>query len=165
MPPQSDAIENSGIVGTATPQSGEHAMIVKGRRILTWSHYERLLQVSDTTARAWYEKEAIEQSWSVKTLRRNISTQYYDRMLLSTDKDSVKLEMQEKTNLYQKKYEFLRNPIIADFLGMEENREYLESELEKNIIANLEMLCANRFENWENNTSRCGTNGHVCSYV
>ena len=125
-------------MGTTTPQSGEHAMIVKGRRILTWSHYERLLQVSDTTARAWYEKEAIEQSWSVKTLRRNISTQYYDRMLLSTDKDSVKLEMQEKTNPYQNKYEFLRNPIIADFLGMEENREYLESELEKNIIANLE---------------------------
>ena len=113
-------------------------MIVKGRRILTWSHYERLLQVSDATARAWYEKEAIEQSWSVKTLRRNISTQYYDRMLLSTDKDSVRLEMQEKTNPYQNKYEFLRNPIIADFLGMEENREYLESELEKNIIANLE---------------------------
>lgn len=126
------------IVGTTTPQSGEHAMIVKGRKILTWSHYERLLQVSDTTARAWYEKEAIEQSWSVKTLRRNISTQYYDRMLLSTDKDSVKLEMQEKTNPYQNKYEFLRNPIIADFLGMEENREYLESELEKNIIENLE---------------------------
>ena len=66
------------IVGIITPQSREHAMIVKGRRILTWSHYERLLQVSDATARAWYEKEAIEQSWSVKTLRRNISTQYYD---------------------------------------------------------------------------------------
>ena len=77
------------IVGMTTPQSGEHAMIAKGRRILTWSHYERLLQVSDTTARAWYEKEAIEQSWSVKTLRRNISIQYYDRMLLSTDKDSI----------------------------------------------------------------------------
>ncbi len=126
------------IVGSASPQSGEHAMIVKGKRILTWSHYERLLQVLDTTARAWYEKEAIEQSWSVKTLRRNISTQYYDRMLLSTDKDSVRLEMQEKTNPYQNRYEFLRNPIIADFLGMEEDREYLESELEKNIIENLE---------------------------
>ena len=74
-------------------------------------------------------------------------------MLLSTDKDSVKLEMQEKTNPYQNKYEFLRNPIIADFLGMEENREYLE------------MLCANRFENWENNTSRCRADGHVCSDV
>ena len=61
-------------MGTSPSQSGEHAMIVKGRRILTWFHYERLLQVSDTTARVWYEKEAIEPSWSVKTLRRNIST-------------------------------------------------------------------------------------------
>lgn len=138
LTPQSNIGDNSGIVETLTPQSGECATIVKGRRILTWSHYERLLQVPDATARAWYEKEAIEQSWPVKTLRRNISTQYYERMLLSSDKEAVESEMKEKTNSYQKKYEFLRNPIIADFLGMEENREYLESELEKNIIGNLE---------------------------
>lgn len=136
--PQSDSSLNTEIVGTTTPQSGEYATIDKNRKILTWSHYERLLQVSDPAVRNWYEKEAIEQSWSVRTLRRNISTQYYDRMLLSSDKSSVETEMKEKTNPYQKKYEFLRNPIIADFLGMEENRDYLESELEKNIIKNLE---------------------------
>ncbi|PHU41293.1 hypothetical protein CSX00_01490 [Pseudobutyrivibrio ruminis] len=136
--PQSDSSLKTEIVGTATPQSGEYATIDKNRKILTWSHYERLLQVSDPVVRNWYEKEAIEQSWSVRTLRRNISTQYYDRMLLSSDKSSVETEMKEKTNPYQKKYEFLRNPIIADFLGMEENRDYLESELEKNIIKNLE---------------------------
>ncbi|WP_028236485.1 PDDEXK nuclease domain-containing protein [Pseudobutyrivibrio sp. MD2005] len=136
--PQSDSSLKTEIVGTATPQSGEYATIDKNRKILTWSHYERLLQVSDPAVRNWYEKEAIEQSWSVRTLRRNISTQYYDRMLLSSDKSSVETEMKEKTNPYQKKYEFLRNPIIADFLGMEENRDYLESELEKNIIKNLE---------------------------
>ena len=138
LTPQSNIGDNYGIVETLTPQSGECATIVKGRSILTWSHYERLLQVPNAKARAWYEKEAIEQSWSVKTLRRNISTQYYERMLLSTDKEAIESEMKEKTNSYQKKYEFLRNPIIADFLGMEENREYLESELEKNIIGNLE---------------------------
>lgn len=138
VPPQSDSSLKTEIVGTVTPQSSEYATIDKNRKILTWSHYERLLQVSDEAARNWYEKEAIEQSWSVRTLRRNISTQYYDRMLLSNDKSSVETEMKEKTNPYQKKYEFLRNPIIADFLGMEENRDYLESELEKNIIKNLE---------------------------
>ena len=136
--PQSDSSLKTEIVGTTTPQSGEYATIDKNRKILKWSHYERLLQVSDPAVRNWYEKEAIEQSWSVRTLRRNISTQYYDRMLLSSDKSSVETEMKEKTNPYQKKYEFLRNPIIADFLGMEENRDYLESELEKNIIKNLE---------------------------
>ena len=138
VPPQSDSSLKTEIVGTATPQSGEYATIDKNRKILTWSHYERLLQVSDPAVRNWYEKEAIEQSWSVRTLRRNISTQYYDRMLLSSDKSSIETEMKEKTNPYQKKYEFLRNPIIADFLGMEENRDYLESKKKKNIIKNLE---------------------------
>lgn len=44
---------------------------------LTWSHYRALLQVHDETARNWYEKEAYEQTWSVRTLQRNIDTQYY----------------------------------------------------------------------------------------
>ena len=63
-------------VGTATPQSSQYSIFIEDRRFLSWSHYERLLQVSDSAARLWYEKEALEQSWSVRTLRRNISTQY-----------------------------------------------------------------------------------------
>lgn len=136
--PQSRLSDKKENVGAVTPQSGQYSIFIENRRFLSWSHYERLLQVSDSDARLWYEKEALEQSWSVRTLRRNISTQYYERILLSTDKSSVEQEMIEKTSPYQQKYEFLRNPIIADFLGMEENREYLESELEKNIIENLE---------------------------
>lgn len=136
--PQSRLSDKKENVGTATPQSGQYSIFIEDRRFLSWSHYERLLQVSDSAARLWYEKEALEQSWSVRTLRRNISTQYYERILLSTDKSSVEQEMIEKSSPYQQKYEFLRNPIIADFLGMEENRVYLESELEKNIIENLE---------------------------
>ena len=54
------------IVGTLSPQS------LTSLPMLSWSHYERLLQVSDPNAREWYEKEAIAQSWSVRTLRRNI---------------------------------------------------------------------------------------------
>ena len=61
--------------------------------------YERLLQVPDENTRTWYEKEAIEHSWSVRTLRRIINTQYYDRMLLTIDKDSVEAKMLEKANL------------------------------------------------------------------
>ena len=56
-------------VGTATPQSGQYSIFIEDRRFLSWSHYERLLQVSDSAARLWYEKEALEQSWSVRTLR------------------------------------------------------------------------------------------------
>ena len=51
------------------------------KNLLSWSHYRALLQVNDNDARDWYEKEALEQTWSVKTLQRNISSQYYYRML------------------------------------------------------------------------------------
>ena len=49
--------------------------------LLSWSHYAALLQVKDEKARDWYEKEAVEQTWSVRTLQRNISSQYYYRIL------------------------------------------------------------------------------------
>lgn len=137
--PQSSAGTESKIVGTASPQSEQGvAMVRTDKELLSWSHYERLIQVVNSDARKWYEDEALEQSWSVRTLKRNIDTQYYERMLLSADKTSVHNEMIQKTEAYQHKYEFLRNPVIAEFLGMDENKSYHESELEANIISNLE---------------------------
>ena len=86
---------------------------------LTWSHYRTLLQVHDETARKWYEKEAYEQTWSVRTLQRNIDTQYYYRMLQSQDKKAVEAEMREKTSSYQNdKLEFIKNPVVVEFLGL-----------------------------------------------
>lgn len=58
----------------------------KSVALLSWSHYNVLLQVKDKTARDWYEKEALKQTWSVRTLQRNISSQYYYRMLQTQDK-------------------------------------------------------------------------------
>lgn len=55
----------------------------KCSKILTWTHYRVLLQVHDDEARNWYESEAIRETWSVKTLQRNIDTQYYYRLLKS----------------------------------------------------------------------------------
>ena len=66
------------IVDTACRQSGV---------LLSWSHYRTLLQVKDPEARDWYEKEAAEQAWSVRTLQRNISSQYYYRMLGTQKKE------------------------------------------------------------------------------
>ena len=54
---------------------------------MSWTHYRTLLQVSDKEARDWYEKEALEQTWSVQTLQRNISFQYYYRMLQTQRQD------------------------------------------------------------------------------
>ena len=61
--------------------------------LLSWTHYRTLLQVFDKQARDWYEKEAFEQTWSTRTLQRNIDTQYYYRLLKSQVKEPVIKEM------------------------------------------------------------------------
>lgn len=106
---------------------------------LSWSHYRALLQVADSAARNWYEKEAYEQTWSVRTLQRNINTQYYYRILQSQHKELVKQEMLEKTSDFQNdKLEFIRNPVIAEFLGLSSNTDFTETELETSIISNIQ---------------------------
>ena len=118
------------IVATLGQQSG---------RILSWSHYRVLLQVEDKAARDWYEKEAAEQTWSVRTLQRNISSQYYYRMLETQKKELVEREMKELTSPYQNdKLEFIKNPVVAEFLGFAQNTDFTESDLEKSILSNLQ---------------------------
>ncbi len=107
--------------------------------LLSWSHYAVLLQVNDKAARDWYAKEAAEQTWSVRTLQRNISSQYYYRLLKSQNKEPIEQEMKELTTSYQAdKLEFIKNPVIAEFLGMEQDTSFTETELEASIITNLQ---------------------------
>jgi hypothetical protein len=68
--------------------------------ILSWTHYERLMRVTKREARDWYMKEAATQMWSYRTLNRNISTQYYERLLLSQVKGGVEEEMKQKTAVF-----------------------------------------------------------------
>lgn len=70
-------------------------------RILSWSHYKRIMQVSSEAARNWYIKEASEQMWSYATLNRNISTQYYERLLMSQQKEPVVAEMKALTRDFE----------------------------------------------------------------
>ncbi len=107
--------------------------------LLSWTHYRVLLQVPDETARNWYAKEAAEQTWSVKTLQRNISSQYYYRMLQTQTQQAVETEMKQLTADYQvDKLEFIKNPIIAEFLGLSSNTDFTESDLESSILSNLQ---------------------------
>ena len=108
-------------------------------RILTWSHYKRLMQVSNANARAWYQKEAAEQMWSYRTLDRNIGSQYYERLLLSQHKDVVEGEMKALTaSLGNDSMEFIKNPTVAEFIGLAPNTDFTESDLESAIISNLQ---------------------------
>ena len=107
--------------------------------ILSWTHYRILLQVEDKKARDWYEKEAAEQTWSVRTLQRNVSSQYYYRMLQTQKQELVEKEMKELTSEYQNdKLEFIKNPVVAEFLGLASNTDFTESDLEKSILTNLQ---------------------------
>ena len=127
------------IVPTLTTQSQKGGIVpTLTAQLLSWSHYEKLLQVHDKEARDWYAKEAFEQTWSIRTLQRNISTQYYYRLLKSQDKSGVEKEMKELTSHYQDKLEFIKNPIVAEFLGMQERTSFHESDLEQFIIGNLQ---------------------------
>ena len=116
-----------------------HSACGKSLPLLSWSHYRTLVQVHDVTAREWYTKEATEQTWSVKTLQRNISSQYYYRLLKSQNKEPVENEMKELTAEYQAdKLEFIKNPVIAEFLGLGQNTGFTETELETSIISNIQ---------------------------
>ena len=108
-------------------------------RLLPWSHYERLIRVEDKKAREWYTKEAFEQGWSFRTLNRNINTLYYERLLMSKKKQPVVNEMQDKTKAYQQdKLEYIKSPVVMEFLGLPSDSSLKESKLESAIIDNLE---------------------------
>lgn len=103
---------------------------------LSWSHFQRVLKVSNENARNYYLQEAVENTWSVRTLDRNISTLYYERIIASKDKTLVKNEMIEQNNLNPN--EFIKNPTVLEFLNLPTNKSYTEAELEKALIDNLQ---------------------------
>ncbi|NEG78375.1 PDDEXK nuclease domain-containing protein [Bifidobacterium avesanii] len=116
-----------------------HSPSGKSHPLLSWTHYRVLLQVADKAARDWYVKEAAEQTWSVRTLQRNVSSQYYERMLLSQRPEAVKAEMERITKPLQgDRLEFVKNPVVAEFLGLAPNADLTETKLESSIIANLQ---------------------------
>lgn len=106
---------------------------------LTWSHIRTLLRVTNEDARMWYLNEAAQQMWSVRTLDRNISSQYYHRLLQSPQKEAVITEMKSLTASYeQDKLEFIKNPVVAEFLGLAPNMDFTESKLESAILTHIQ---------------------------
>ena len=104
---------------------------------LTWSHFQKVLRISDKKARIFYLTEAAENMWSVRTLDRNISTLYYDRIVASIDKKTVEDEMKDKTKKLQTE-EFIKNPVVLEFLDLPTNMSYTENELEKALTDDIQ---------------------------
>ena len=99
---------------------------------LTWTHIFRTLRIGDETAIRWYLENASREMWSVRTLSRNISTQYYERHfhqpVLPAEKSDAKIPAKE---------EILKSPLIAEFLGFKADESLSEQELEASIITHL----------------------------
>ena len=104
---------------------------------LNCSHFRSLLHVDDENVRIWYLNEAAKEGWSSRTLDRNISTQYYYRLLNAPEKDPVLREMIGKTAALQNPEEIIKSPVIAEFPGFRPEDSYLESELESSIITHI----------------------------
>lgn len=104
---------------------------------LTWTHIQKVLRVFNEKARIFYLTEAAENMWSVRTLDRNISTLYYDRIVASIDKKTVEDEMKEKTKKLQAE-EFIKNPVVLEFLDLPTNMSYTESQLEKALTDDIQ---------------------------
>ena len=113
------------------------AMTAKSPIRLSWTHYRIILQEQNAEARTWYENEAANEMWSTRTLQRNVSSQYYHRMLKSQDKAVVHDEMVKLTPPLQDRLEYLKTPVVAEFLGFKNNTAYTESDLEQRIIDHL----------------------------
>ena len=110
---------------------------------LTWSHIQAILGEKNESARWWYIAEAAQQMWSVKTLERNVGSQYYHRLLASTDKTAVSREMEELTANYNvaiSPAQYIKSPMVTEFLGIAKDATYTESELESALISHLQQF-------------------------
>ena len=104
---------------------------------LTWTHYAELLGVSDDISRSFYEKQAINENWSVRELKRQINSSLFERLALSRDKAGV-LKLSEKGQIISKPRDIVKDPFILEFLQIPEEHRMTESKFEQKIIDNLQ---------------------------
>lgn len=103
---------------------------------LSWSHYLELIKIDEEQKRNFYLNECINSRWSVRELQRQIDSLLYERLTLSADKNKI-LELSEKGQVLKTSKDLVKDPFVLEFLDIKENTDYLESDLEKNIIEHL----------------------------
>ena len=108
---------------------------------LSWTHYRTLIRIENQDARDWYIKETIENNWSTRALERQVSKLYYERLLSSSDKQTLVVEANEKINELQTSdiKNYLRDPYIFDFLNLP-SESLLETNIEQALIDNLQQF-------------------------
>ena len=112
-------------------------VLLKDRFSLGWSHYVTLLTIDNPEERRFYELEAAGNGWSVRELERQINSSLYERLALSRDKEEVR-RLASEGQVVEKASDLIKNPLVLEFLGLEEKPGYSESELETAIIDRLQ---------------------------
>ena len=103
---------------------------------LSWSHYLELIKIEEEPKRSFYFNECINTKWSVRELQRQRDSLLYERLIISADKEKI-LELSEKGQILKSSKDLVKDPFVLEFLDIKENTNYIESDLEKNIIEHL----------------------------
>ena len=103
---------------------------------LTWSHYLELIKIKEKAKRDFYMHECINSNWNVRELQRQRTTLLYERLVNSKDKSKL-LELSTKGHKIYESKDIIKDPFVLEFLDIKENTNYLESDLEKNILEHL----------------------------
>lgn len=107
------------------------------RTQLNWSQYKLLISIDDSDKREYYELEAVNNCWTGRELERQINSLLYERLLLSSDKESV-LAVARKQRIPQSPKEVIKDPMVLEFLGLERKAKYYEGDLENALITHLQ---------------------------
>lgn len=100
---------------------------------LSWTHYQALMRIENRDERDFYEREAIRENWSVKTLKRQYGSSLYERLALSRNKDEV-MRLAQEGAIPQKPEDLLKSPFVLEFAGLEDKAAYHESGLESAVV-------------------------------
>jgi predicted nuclease of restriction endonuclease-like (RecB) superfamily len=104
---------------------------------LSWSHYLVLMRIDNDDERRFYEIEAIQQQWDYRYLSRQYNSSLYERIALSRDKDAV-IKLANEGQTISKPRDMIKDPIILDFIGLEDRAVYSEDDLETAVITKLD---------------------------
>ena len=104
---------------------------------LSWSHYFELLKIDDDLARKFYQNQAINENWTVRKLKRQKKTGLFHRIALNKNKEKI-LELSKQGHIIKSEEDLIKDPYVFEFLGIPENYEYTENDIEKAIINNLQ---------------------------
>lgn len=113
-------------------------VVSSGRKFfLSWSHYLKLMRISDIDERHFYEIEAAKNGWSLSEMKRQFDSLLYERLALSRNKDKV-IRLASEGQTIENPEDAVKDPYVLEFLGLPELPEYSETELETKIIDHLQ---------------------------